>query len=44
MRVSHDPNEFLRMIGVTPMEDQDIAADGERNAAGSAGTDVRARR
>jgi twitching motility protein PilT len=23
-RVSHDPKEFLRMIGVTPMEDQDI--------------------
>ncbi len=22
-RVSHDPKEFLRMIGVTPMEDQD---------------------
>jgi hypothetical protein len=24
-RVSHDPKEFLRMIGVTPMEEQDIA-------------------
>jgi twitching motility protein PilT len=24
-RVSHDPKEFLRMIGVTPMEDQDFA-------------------
>jgi twitching motility protein PilT len=24
-RVSHDPKEFLRMIGVTPLEDQDIA-------------------
>ena len=23
-RVSHDPKEFLRMIGVTPMEDQDM--------------------
>ena len=25
LRVSSEPNEFLRMIGVTPMEDQDIA-------------------
>jgi twitching motility protein PilT len=25
-RVSHDPKEFLRMIGVTPMEDQDIGS------------------
>jgi twitching motility protein PilT len=24
-RVSHDPKEFLRMIGVTPMEDQEFA-------------------
>src|SRR5918911_253703 len=24
-RVSHDPKEFLRMIGVTPMEEQEIA-------------------
>jgi twitching motility protein PilT len=24
-RVSHDPKEFLRMIGVTPMEDQDTS-------------------
>jgi Tfp pilus assembly ATPase PilU len=24
-RVSHDPKEFLRMIGITPLEDQDIA-------------------
>jgi twitching motility protein PilT len=23
-RVSHDPKEFLRMIGITPMEDGDI--------------------
>jgi twitching motility protein PilT len=23
-RVSHDPKEFLRMIGITPLEDQDI--------------------
>ncbi len=25
-RVSHDPKEFLRMIGITPLEDQDIPA------------------
>jgi twitching motility protein PilT len=25
-RVSHDPKEFLRMIGVTPMEDQDMGS------------------
>ncbi len=32
-RVSHDPKEFLRMIGVTPLEDQDIViADGKRAA------------
>jgi twitching motility protein PilT len=32
-RVSHDPKEFLRMIGVTPLEEQDIAiADGKRAA------------
>jgi twitching motility protein PilT len=24
-RVSHDPKEFLRMIGITPLEDQEIA-------------------
>ncbi len=24
-RVSHDPREFLRMIGITPLEDQEIA-------------------
>jgi twitching motility protein PilT len=29
-RVSHDPKEFLRMIGVTPMEDQDIGT-GDRS-------------
>jgi hypothetical protein len=23
--VSHDPKEFLRMIGVTPMEDQEMS-------------------
>jgi len=26
-RVSHDPKEFLRMIGVTPMEDQEAVGD-----------------
>jgi twitching motility protein PilT len=30
-RVSHDPKEFLRMIGVTPMEDQEI---GTANGSG----------
>jgi twitching motility protein PilT len=30
-RVSHDPKEFLRMIGVTPMEDQDM---GTANGSG----------
>jgi hypothetical protein len=25
-RVSHDPKEFLRMIGVTPMEEQEFAS------------------
>ena len=34
-RVSHDPKEFLRMIGVTPMEEQDIAASsGDRKLTG----------
>src|SRR4051794_30795537 len=34
-RMSHDPKEFLRMIGVTPMEEQDIAAaPGERKLSG----------
>ena len=33
-RVSSEPKEFLRMIGVTPMEDQDIAAaNGNQRAA-----------
>jgi twitching motility protein PilT len=26
-RVSHDPKEFLRMIGVTPLEDQEMGSD-----------------
>jgi twitching motility protein PilT len=25
-RVSHDPKEFLRMIGITPMEDQEVGS------------------
>jgi twitching motility protein PilT len=29
-RVSHDPKEFLRMIGVTPMEDQEVGSS-DRN-------------
>jgi twitching motility protein PilT len=37
-RVSHDPKEFLRMIGVTPMEEQDFATangnGGDKKAAG----------
>jgi twitching motility protein PilT len=34
-RVSHDPKEFLRMIGVTPMEEQEIGqAPGERKLTG----------
>jgi twitching motility protein PilT len=37
-RVSHDPKEFLRMIGVTPMEDQDIgSADRPQQQQRSAG-------
>jgi twitching motility protein PilT len=37
-RVSHDPKEFLRMIGVTPMEDQDIGtADRTQQQQRSAG-------
>jgi twitching motility protein PilT len=26
-RVSGDPKEFLRMIGITPMEDQELGAE-----------------
>jgi twitching motility protein PilT len=37
-RVSHDPKEFLRMIGVTPMEDQDMGSangnSGEKKLTG----------
>ena len=36
LRVSHDPNEFLRMIGVTPMEDQDFATNGNGAEKGKA--------
>jgi twitching motility protein PilT len=32
-RVSSEPKEFLRMIGVTPMEEQDIASNGSQRAA-----------
>jgi twitching motility protein PilT len=37
LRVSGDPNEFLRMIGQKPMEDQDISTNGEKplRAAGA---------
>jgi twitching motility protein PilT len=27
-RVSSDPKEFLRMIGITPMEDQEVGSSG----------------
>jgi twitching motility protein PilT len=37
-RVSHDPKEFLRMIGVTPMEDQEMGSvngnSGEKKLTG----------
>jgi twitching motility protein PilT len=37
LRVSGDPNEFLRMIGQRPMEEQDVTAVGEKplRAAGA---------
>jgi twitching motility protein PilT len=36
-RVSHDPKEFLRMIGITPLEDQDMSsADRAQKSANSA--------
>jgi hypothetical protein len=35
--VSHDPNEFLRMIGITPLEDQEMtSADRAQKSANSA--------
>jgi twitching motility protein PilT len=38
LRVSGDPNEFLRMIGQKPLEDQDIAmADGKSARVAAAG-------
>jgi twitching motility protein PilT len=38
LRVSGDPNEFLRMIGQKPLEDQDIAmVDGKAARAAAAG-------
>jgi twitching motility protein PilT len=36
-RVSHDPKEFLRMIGVTPMEDQDMGSVDRQQQQKSAG-------
>jgi hypothetical protein len=37
LRVSPDPNEFLRMIGQKPLEEQDIPAIGDKplRAAGA---------
>jgi twitching motility protein PilT len=36
-RVSHDPKEFLRMIGITPLEDQEMgSADRAQKSANSA--------
>ncbi len=40
-RVSHDPKEFLRMIGVTPMEDQDFATNGNGAEKGKAAGGMR---
>jgi twitching motility protein PilT len=34
-RVSSEPKEFLRMIGVTPMEEQDIVSNGSQRATAS---------
>jgi twitching motility protein PilT len=34
-RVSNDPKEFLRMIGVTPMEEQDFATNGAEKGKAS---------
>ncbi|MEO7136120.1 MAG: type IV pilus twitching motility protein PilT [Gemmatimonadales bacterium] len=36
-RVSHDPKEFLRMIGVTPMEDQEMGSVDRQQQQKSAG-------
>ena len=36
-RVSHDPKEFLRMIGVTPMEDQEMSSVDRQQQQKSAG-------
>jgi twitching motility protein PilT len=36
-RVSHDPKEFLRMIGVTPMEDQEMSSTDRAQQQKSAG-------
>jgi twitching motility protein PilT len=37
-RVSHDPKEFLRMIGITPMEEQEMGnADRPQQQQKSAG-------
>jgi twitching motility protein PilT len=36
-RVSSEPKEFLRMIGVTPMEEQDIATVNGNQRATTAG-------
>jgi len=35
LRVSHDPNEFLRMIGEKPMEEQEMMQVGKNGQAGS---------
>jgi twitching motility protein PilT len=41
-RVSHDPKEFLRMIGITPMEDQDLGgADRSQQAPQQRSTGLR---
>ncbi len=36
-RVSHDPKEFLRMIGITPMEDQEMGSADRQQQQKSAG-------
>jgi twitching motility protein PilT len=36
-RVSHDPKEFLRMIGITPMEDQEMGSADRAQQQKSAG-------